>query len=169
MAYIEGGKEQGARVITGGKRWDRSGGGFWVEPTILADVHDEMTCVKEEVSLRVPFQCRRGCADVQIFGPVIALSRFASESEALERANSTTYGLAAAVFTRDTNQAMQMSAALDAGTVWVNQYALIHPGAPFGGFKQSGVGRELGTYGLEAYTQVKAVHHNLSQTVEWPL
>ncbi|KAI9634243.1 aldehyde dehydrogenase domain-containing protein [Dioszegia hungarica] len=152
MTYIEGGKEQGARVVTGGKRWAKSDGGFWVEPTILADVHDEMTCVKEE-----------------IFGPVIALSRFTSESEALERANSTTYGLAAAVFTRDTQQAMRMSAALDAGTVWVNQYALIHPGAPFGGFKQSGVGRELGTYGLEAYTQVKAVHHNLSQTVEWPL
>lgn len=97
------------------------------------------------------------------------MSAFSTESEAVERSNSTIYGLAAAVFTRDTQQAMRISAALDAGTVWVNQYALTHHGVPFGGFKQSGIGRELGTYGLEAYCQVKAVHHNLSQKVEWPL
>jgi aldehyde dehydrogenase (NAD+) len=84
-------------------------------------------------------------------------------------ANDTEYGLAAAVFSNDTRQTHRVSAALEAGTVWINQYALLHAQAPFGGFKQSGIGRELGTYGLEAYTQVKAVHTNLTQTIEWPL
>lgn len=106
---------------------------------------------------------------IQIFGPVIVATKFSTEAEAIELANNTTYGLAAAVFSNDSRQATRMAAALDAGTVWVNQYALLHAGVPFGGFKQSGIGRELGTYGLEAYTQVKAVHHNLTQTMEWPI
>jgi aldehyde dehydrogenase (NAD+) len=106
---------------------------------------------------------------LQIFGPVIVAAKFKTEEEALELANTTSYGLAAAVFTNDARQATRITAALDAGTVWQNQYALLHAGVPFGGFKQSGIGRELGTYGLEAYTQVKAVHQNLTQTVEWPI
>ena len=100
---------------------------------------------------------------------MIVAAKFSTEAEAIELANNTTYGLAAAVFTNDTRQATRLSAALDAGTIWVNQYALLHAGVPFGGFKMSGIGRELGTYGIEAYTQVKAVHHNLSQTMEWPV
>ena len=101
----------------------------------------------------------------QIFGPVIVVSKFETEEEALHLANNTTYGLAAAVFTNDAKQSMRVSGALEAGTVWVNSYALLHVQAPFGGFKQSGIGRELGTYGLEAYTQVKAVHHALDATM----
>lgn len=105
----------------------------------------------------------------EIFGPVVVVAPFKDEADALELANNTTFGLAAAVFTNDTRQATRVSAALDAGTVWVNQAALLHAGVPFGGFKQSGIGRELGTYGLEAYTQVKAVHNNLTQTMPWPI
>lgn len=95
---------------------------------------------------------------------MVVAAPFKTEEEVLELANDTAYGLAAAVFTNDTRQATRVSTALDAGTVWVNQYALLHPGVPFGGFKQSGIGRELGTYGLEAYMQIKAVHNNLTQT-----
>lgn len=95
---------------------------------------------------------------------MVVAAPFKTEVEVLELSNDTTYGLAAAVFTNDARQATRVSAALDAGTVWVNQYALLHPGVPFGGFKQSGIGRELGTYGLEAYMQIKAVHNNLTQT-----
>ncbi|OCF75956.1 aldehyde dehydrogenase (NAD+) [Kwoniella mangroviensis CBS 8886] len=152
LAYIESGRQAGARIVTGGQKWPQSGGGYWVEPTILADVKADMKAVKEE-----------------IFGPVIVAASFKTEEEALELANSTEYGLAAAVFTNDARQATRVTAALDAGTVWCNQYALLHAGVPFGGFKQSGIGRELGTYGLDAYTQVKAVHQNLSQTMEWPV
>ncbi|WVQ99789.1 hypothetical protein IAU59_006931 [Kwoniella sp. CBS 9459] len=152
LTYIESGRTAGARVITGGQKWPKSGGGFWVEPTILADVQADMKAVKEE-----------------IFGPVIVAASFKTEEEALDLANDTEYGLAAAVFTNDCRQATRVTAALDAGTVWCNQYALLHPGVPFGGFKQSGIGRELGTYGLEAYTQIKAVHQNLTQTMEWPI
>lgn len=96
-------------------------------------------------------------------------SKFSNEEEALALANDTSYGLAAAVFTNDSRQSTRLAALLDAGTVWVNQYAMLHAGVPFGGLKQSGIGRELGTYGLEAYTQVKAVHHNLTQTMDWPV
>lgn len=92
----------------------------------------------------------------------MVISKFSTESEALSLANSSTFGLAAAVHTNDARQATRVTNALDAGTVWCNQYGMLHPGVPFGGFKMSGVGRELGTYGLEAYTQVKAVHQNLA-------
>nr|ODN86945.1 aldehyde dehydrogenase (NAD+) [Cryptococcus depauperatus CBS 7841] len=152
LNYILSAKEEGARVVTGGQKWPQSNGGYYIEPTILADVTADMKVVKEE-----------------IFGPVIVVSSFETEEEALEIANDTSFGLAAAVFTNDTRQATRVSSALDAGTVWINQYMLLHAGVPFGGFKQSGIGRELGTYGLEAYTQVKAVHNNLSQKMSWPV
>ncbi|WVO15952.1 hypothetical protein L204_103617 [Cryptococcus depauperatus] len=152
LNYILSAKEEGARVVTGGQKWPQSNGGYYIEPTILADVTADMKVVKEE-----------------IFGPVIVVSSFETEEEALEIANDTSFGLAAAVFTNDTRQATRVSSALDAGTVWINQYMLLHTGVPFGGFKQSGIGRELGTYGLEAYTQVKAVHNNLSQKMSWPV
>ncbi|CAK9784721.1 aldehyde dehydrogenase [Cutaneotrichosporon oleaginosum] len=152
LNYIDSGRSQGARIVTGGQKWPQSGGGFWIEPTIIADVKPDMKVVQEE-----------------IFGPVIVAAKFKTEEEALELANNTTYGLAAGVFTNDAKQMTRVSGALDAGTVWCNQYGLLHAGVPFGGFKQSGIGRELGTYGIEAYTQVKAVHQNLSQAIEWPL
>lgn len=114
---------------------------------------------------RLLFQGRKLTRFRQIFGPVIVVSKFETEEEALQLANDTSYGLAAAVFTNDAKQSMRVSGALEAGTVWVNSYALLHVQAPFGGFKQSGIGRELGTYGLEAYTQVKAVHHALDATM----
>jgi len=151
LDFIETARTEGARVVTGGQKWPQSNG-FYVEPTVIEDVTPDMTVVKEE-----------------IFGPVITVAKFETEEEALELANNTVYGLAAAVFTNDAKQSMRVSGALEAGTVWVNSYALLHAQAPFGGFKQSGIGRELGTYGLEAYTQVKAVHHNLSGTMSWPV
>lgn len=131
--------------MSGGKTWGEEG--FFVEPTILADTNSSMKCVQEE-----------------IFGPVVCVSKFTSEAEVIDVANDTPFGLAAAVFTRDGAQATRVARALDAGTVWINQYGAVPPNAPFGGFKQSGIGRELGTYGLEAYIQVKAVHQNISQT-----
>lgn len=133
MAYIESGKQEGARVVCGGNKWDKSNGGFWVEPTILADGKPDMKVTKEE-----------------IFGPVVVVTTFKTEEEALELANDTSYGLAAAVFTENTRQANRVAAGLDAGTVWINEYGSVATSVPFGGFKQSGIGRELGTYGLEA-------------------
>ncbi|RSH82124.1 aldehyde dehydrogenase (NAD(P)(+)) ald5 [Saitozyma podzolica] len=152
LGYISSGVDEGARLVAGGKKWSKSGNGYWVEPTIIADVKPHFKVVQEE-----------------IFGPVVVISKFSTESEALTLANSSTFGLAAAVHTNDARQAMRVTAALDAGTVWCNQYGMLHPGVPFGGFKMSGVGRELGTYGLEAYTQVKAVHQNLAMDMQWPI
>jgi aldehyde dehydrogenase (NAD+) len=111
-------------------------------------------------SISVSWQSPAPSADDQIFGPVIAASKFATEEEAIRLANSTVYGLGAGVFTPDHAQALRVTVAVDSGTVWCNHYIMTHNGVPFGGFKQSGVGRELGTYGLEEYQQIKAVHHN---------
>ncbi|WVF72485.1 hypothetical protein IAT40_007300 [Kwoniella sp. CBS 6097] len=148
LGYIESGKQEGATVLTGGRKWPGSNGGYWVEPTILADTHIGMKVVQEE-----------------IFGPVIVASKFKTEEEAIELANNTDYGLAASVFTNDARQQTRVASSIDAGTIWINQYGILHPGVPFGGFKHSGIGRELGTYGMEAYQQVKAVHQNLTQTM----
>ncbi|OCF31508.1 aldehyde dehydrogenase (NAD+) [Kwoniella heveanensis BCC8398] len=148
LNYIESGKQEGASIITGGRKWPESNGGYWVEPTILADTHIGMKCVQEE-----------------IFGPVIVTSKFKTEEEAVELANNTIYGLAASIFSNDARQQTRLAASIDAGTIWLNQYGILHPGVPFGGFKHSGIGRELGTYGMEAYQQVKAVHQNLTQTM----
>lgn len=156
LNYIETGKEQGARIVTGGVKWDDNKDGYWIKPTVLADVHADMTVVREEVSL---FRSggTHGSSDrlSQIFGPVVVVASFKDEEEALKLASHPSYGLAAAVHTSDTKQALRVSNALDAGTVWINQYGALHCGVPFGGFKMSGIGRELGTYGLEAYTQVR--------------
>ncbi|CDZ98335.1 nad-aldehyde dehydrogenase [Phaffia rhodozyma] len=149
--YIEKAKADGAKVATGGQKWAQSTG-FYVEPTVLTEVTEDMQCVREE-----------------IFGPVIVVAKFETEEEGLELANNTSYGLAAAVFTSDAKQSMRVSGALEAGTIWVNSYALLHVQAPFGGYKQSGIGRELGTYGLEAYQQIKSVHHNIDGTMSWPV
>lgn len=138
MGYIEEGKKAGAKVVTGGKRLGNEG--FYIEPTIFADVNDEMKIVKEE-----------------IFGPVCTVQKFKDEDEAIKIANATNYGLASAVHTTNLNTAIRVSNELKAGTVWVNNYNLIHYQTPFGGYKESGLGRELGSYALENYTQVKTV------------
>ncbi len=138
MSYIETGRKEGASLRCGGGRvGDR---GYFIEPTVFADVRDEMKIAREE-----------------IFGPVMSIMPFDSIDEVIERGNRTTYGLAAAVWTRDIGKATAIANGLRAGTVWINCYDVFDSAAPFGGFKQSGMGRELGEYGLQQYTEVKTV------------
>jgi aldehyde dehydrogenase (NAD+) len=138
MGYIAAGQKEGARMLIGGKRVGNQG--YFIEPTVFADVKDNMKIAKEE-----------------IFGPVMNIMKFKDIDEVIERGNKTFYGLAAAVWTRDVKKALRMSNALRAGTVWVNCYDIFDAAAPFGGFKQSGIGRELGEYALSMYTEVKTV------------
>ncbi len=143
MGYIDQGTSEGAKRITGGKRWgDR---GYFIEPTLFADVTDDMTIAREE-----------------IFGPVLSVLRFKDVDEVAARANKTNYGLAAAVWTRDIAKAHRMAAKIKAGTVWINCYDVFDAGAPFGGYKMSGMGRELGEKGLDAYTESKTVTVSLT-------
>jgi aldehyde dehydrogenase (NAD+) len=143
MGYIESGKQQGAKLRVGGNRvGDR---GYFIEPTVFSDVKDDMKIAQEE-----------------IFGPVQSIMPFDSIDEVIGRANNTMYGLAAAVWTRDISKATAIANNVRAGTVWVNCYDVFDAAAPFGGFKQSGIGRELGEYGLAAYTEVKTVTMALS-------
>ncbi len=138
MGYIESGCSEGASLACGGKRaGDR---GYFIEPTVFADVHDDMTIAREE-----------------IFGPVMSVIPFRDLTEVIDRANNTIYGLAAGVWTRDIKKAHAVANSVRAGTVWVNCYNVLDTRAPFGGFKQSGIGRELGEYGLQQYTEVKTV------------
>jgi len=148
--YIESGKQEGARPILGGVK--RTGKGFYVDPTIFTDIRSGMRIVKEE-----------------IFGPVLSVGKFKTEDEAVALANDTTYGLGAGLHSNDANQCMRVSSALEAGTVWVNQYNILNNNVPFGGKKQSGIGRELGSHALEEYTSVKAVHWNFGEKLDWPL
>jgi aldehyde dehydrogenase (NAD+) len=138
MGYITAGQKEGAKLLTGGKRVGHKG--YFIEPTVFTDVKDSMKIAKEE-----------------IFGPVMNIMKFKDMDEVIERANKTTYGLAAAVWTRDVKKALKMSNALRAGTVWVNCYDVFDAAAPFGGFKMSGIGREMGEYALNMYTEVKTV------------
>lgn len=146
LSYIDIGKEEGARVILGGEK--NSDGelskGYFVKPTIFADVKPDMRIVNEE-----------------IFGPVVACGKFSTDEEALKYANQTEYGLGAAVFTKDITRAHEMAREIEAGMVWINSSNDSDFHVPFGGVKMSGVGRELGEYGLTMYTQAKAVHVNL--------
>jgi aldehyde dehydrogenase (NAD+) len=138
MGYIESGQNEGATLVCGGKRvGDR---GYFIQPTVFSDVKDDMKIAKEE-----------------IFGPVMSVISFKSIDEVISRSNRTEYGLAAAVWTRDIGKAHAIANSVRAGTVWVNCYNVLDPRAPFGGFKQSGIGRELGEYGLQQYTEVKTV------------
>jgi len=143
--YLNKGKEEGACAVVGGQPLD--GPGYFVPPTIFADVSEEMTIVKEE-----------------IFGPVVTALPFDDEdqiADVIRRANNSEYGLAAGVWTNDVRKAHRVAHALEAGTVWVNCYNAFDASVPFGGYKQSGFGRENGSYALEMYTQVKAVWMNL--------
>ena len=138
MGYIEAGKSEGATLACGGERvGDR---GYFVQPTVFSGVQDDMKIAREE-----------------IFGPVMSVIPFKDVDEVIKRANRTTYGLAAGVWTRDIKKAHAVANGVRAGTVWVNCYHVLDTRAPFGGFKQSGIGRELGEYGLQQYTEVKTV------------
>jgi len=138
MGYIDAGKREGAKMLCGGTRvGDR---GYFIEPTVFADVKDNMKIAQEE-----------------IFGPVMSIIPFESIDDVVNRANNTLYGLAAAVWTKDVSKALAIANNVRAGTVWVNCYDVFDAAAPFGGFKQSGMGRELGEYGLQQYTEVKTV------------
>ncbi|PWI75842.1 aldehyde dehydrogenase ALDH [Purpureocillium lilacinum] len=148
LDYIEVGKSEGAKLVSGGKPFDVNAKGFFVEPTIFTEVKNEMRIFQEE-----------------IFGPVVVISRFSDEAEAVGRANDSTYGLGAAVFTKDLERAHRVAAEIEAGMVWVNSSQDSDPRVPFGGVKQSGIGRELGEAGLEAYSQVKAVHVNMGNRI----
>jgi betaine-aldehyde dehydrogenase len=146
LSYVEKGKAAGARLLCGGKRPDDPAlaGGFFLEPTIFAGCSDDMTIVREE-----------------IFGPVMAVLSFTEEAEVLKRANDTPFGLAAGVFTKDLARAHRMVARLEAGVCWINNYNVTPIEAPFGGNKQSGIGRENGAAAIEHYTQLKSVYVEL--------
>jgi aldehyde dehydrogenase (NAD+) len=138
MGYIASGQGEGATLACGGKRVGNRG--YFIEPTVFADVQDGMRIAREE-----------------IFGPVMSVIPFKDVDEVITRANRTIYGLAAGVWTRDIKKAHAIANGVRAGTVWVNCYNVLDTRAPFGGFKQSGSGRELGEYGLQEYTEVKTV------------
>jgi acyl-CoA reductase-like NAD-dependent aldehyde dehydrogenase len=142
LGYIESGRAEGARVLAGGER-DTEGDkarGFFVKPTVFADVLPHMKIAQEE-----------------IFGPVLAALKFREPEEAAEIANSTIYGLVSAVWTRDISTAHRLAQQIKAGSVWINDYNCFDSSSPFGGYKQSGFGREMGPHALESYTQVKSV------------
>ncbi|WP_158734842.1 aldehyde dehydrogenase family protein [Alteribacillus sp. YIM 98480] len=143
MNYIQRGQEEGAEMLTGGKNpFDN---GYFVEPTVFAAVEDNMTIAKEE-----------------IFGPVVAAMPFEDLDEVIERANNSNYGLAAGLWTENVKNAHYVADNLQAGTVWVNCYNVFDAASPFGGFKQSGSGREMGSYALDNYTEVKSVWINMN-------
>ncbi|KAI0035661.1 NAD-aldehyde dehydrogenase [Vararia minispora EC-137] len=153
--YIEAGKKEGAKVILGGEK--RSTPGWYVDPTIFTDISPNMKIVRFVNCI------------VQIFGPVLSVGRFSTEEEAIKLANDTTYGLGAGLHSNDQAQCHRVSSALEAGTVWINQYNLLYNNVPFGGKKQSGIGRELGSHALEEYISTKAVHWNYGEKLDWPL
>ena len=143
MSYIDKGKTEGAQCLTGGSRFGDKG--YFIEPTVFANVTDTMSIAKDE-----------------IFGPVLSILPFKNAEDIIERANSTYYGLAAAVWTRDVAKAHQFAARVRAGTVWINCYDVFDAAAPFGGFKMSGMGRECGEIALSNYTELKTVTMSLT-------
>ncbi|PFD95664.1 betaine-aldehyde dehydrogenase [Bacillus cereus] len=142
LSYIKSGIEEGAKLIAGGvKEFEK---GYFVAPTVFADVTDNMKIAQEE-----------------IFGPVVSILPFDEIEEVIERANNTPYGLAAGVWTENVKTAHKVANQLKAGTVWINSYNLENAASPFGGYKQSGIGREMGSYALDNYTEVKSIWVNL--------
>jgi len=145
LGYIAKGQEEGAKLIYGGGRNEAAGSGFFVKPTIFDGVSNEMTIAREE-----------------IFGPVVATIAFDSVEEAAVLGNTNDFGLAAGVWTRDVKKALRAAKALRTGTVWVNTFNMFDAAMPFGGFKSSGFGRELGAQAIENYTELKTVWVDLS-------
>ena len=138
LNYVNIGQKEGARLLTGGKRHGTKG--FFVEPTVFADVKDDMTIAKEE-----------------IFGPVMSILKFKDIDDVIRRANDSQYGLGAGIVTRSVDNALKLANGIRAGTVYVNCYDVFDANTPFGGFKDSGIGRELGEYGLRNYLETKTV------------
>ena len=146
LRYIESGKKEGAALVAGGERIDiGTGKGYFVQPTVFTDVKPEMTISREE-----------------IFGPVLATIEFADLDEAIACANDSPYGLAAGVWTKDIKKAHYVAKKLQAGTVWINTYNIYDTATPFGGYKQSGFGREMSMHAIEHYTQLKSVWVDLN-------
>ncbi|GAA49762.1 retinal dehydrogenase 1 [Clonorchis sinensis] len=143
MSYIESGKKEGARLVTGGCRLGNKG--YYIQPTVFADVTDEMVIAKEE-----------------IFGPVQSILKFETIDEVIERANSGIYGLGAGVYTSDMDKAMRVAQACEAGSFWINCYEVESPQTPFGGYKMSGIGKEMGKCGLQCYLQTKVISMPIS-------
>lgn len=144
LSFVEAGRSEGATLLEGGEPYSGNGKGFYVLPTVFTDVKPAMRIYREEV-----------------FGPFVVIASFDTEEEAVTAANDTTYGLGAAVFTKDLERAHRVASEIEAGMVWINSSQDCDFRIPFGGVKQSGIGRELGEAGLEAYTQIKAVHVNM--------
>jgi acyl-CoA reductase-like NAD-dependent aldehyde dehydrogenase len=141
LGYIESGRSGGAQLIAGGERLGGElANGYFVAPTIFSHQDDSLNLVQEEV-----------------FGPVVAVTAFEAWDELVARANTTRYGLAAGAWTRDVSKAHRFARAVKAGTVWINTYGLFDAAAPFGGYRQSGFGREMGKDAIELYTQLKTV------------
>lgn len=153
LEYVEIGKKEGAKLEMGGDQPKAAelGKGFFLNPTLFTNTKPEMRIVQEE-----------------IFGPVAVVQKFKTEQEAIELANGTVFGLAGAVYTSDVTRAYRVVKAIKSGITWINQYHNTYNECPWGGYKQSGWGRELGTYGLDAYTEVKQINLNLDpQPVGW--
>ncbi|CAG2113228.1 unnamed protein product [Medioppia subpectinata] len=138
LQLIESGRKEGAKLLVGGKRWGTKG--YFIEPTVFGDVSEDMRIGKEE-----------------IFGPVQSIFKFKTLEEVIDRCNNTSYGLAAGAFTKDIDRALLLTEALEAGSVWINTFLAVKPQTPFGGYKQSGFGREFGEEGLHEYVEVKTV------------
>lgn len=147
LSYIETGLSQGAKLACGGHAVSVQGldGGYFIEPTIFTEVTNDMKIAQEE-----------------IFGPVLSVIRYKDVEDAVRMANDTIYGLAAGVWTRDVNKAYPIVKRLRAGVVWINDWHMLRNDAPFGGYKQSGIGREMGRYSLDEYTELKHVHTSLA-------
>ena len=140
LGYIDIGVKEGAKIALGGKRVMQETGGYYIEPTILDDVRTDMRVAQEE-----------------IFGPVVVVIPFKGEAEAIRIANDTIYGLGAAVWTNDMNVAHRLTRAIRAGTVWVNTYDKSSLTTPFGGFKQSGFGRDRSPHAIDKYMDFKTI------------
>lgn len=151
LTFMEGAIRDGAKIVLGGGRPEgpQFTKGYWIEPTIITDVNNTMDVAREE-----------------IFGPVLCVLRYTDEGDAIRQANDSQYGLSAGVWSTDYERAVDVASKLRAGTVWINNWHQINPALPFGGYKQSGLGRELGPHALDEYTETKHVHIDLTQKLE---